>query len=82
MTTMMQAKHFRHLRTMWRNPDIAWHWWALYTGRAQPVGHRNYWHDRWRWQLHVTPLHLHRHVRCWELGLCFGARTVYAMRHR
>ncbi|MER5694939.1 hypothetical protein ACWDBO_31515 [Streptomyces mirabilis] len=71
----------RHLRTVWRG-EKPWHWNAIYTGHAQPRGYRTYRKSRWLWQFHVTPVHIARDNSRWEIGLCFGRRTVYLLRHR
>lgn len=81
MSLTTTADTTRHLRTVWRG-EKAWQWKALYAGHVQPIGYRNYRHDRWRWQLHLTPLHISRDGAKWTLGLCFGKRTVYLYSHR
>lgn len=75
------ADSTRHIRTLRRGAK-PWHWTALYIGHVQPRGHRTYWRNRHIWQLHLTPIHLHRHGSRWEIGLCWGRRTVYVLRHR
>lgn len=49
---------------------------------AQPRGHRTFWHGKHFWQLHLTPIHLHRYGNQWEAGLCLGKRTIYLKRHK
>lgn len=71
----------RHLGTVWRGSK-PWDWKALYVGHAQPRGYRTRWTDRHRWQLHLTPIHIERDWDKWEIGLCFGKRTVFLKTHR
>jgi hypothetical protein len=75
------ADSTRHLRTIWRG-EKPWDWAALLVGHVQPRGYRTYWRHRRFWQLHLTPVHLHRDGARWEAGLCFGKRTIYIKRHR
>lgn len=71
----------RHLRTVYRG-EKPWDWAALYRGHVQPRGYRTYWRGRHFWQLHLTPVHLHRDGGKWEAGICWGRRTLYVKRHR
>jgi hypothetical protein len=71
----------RHLRTLYQG-EPCWNWTSLYVGHVQPRGYRNYWHDRRRWQFHLTPVHFERHHECWEFGVCWGRRTLFVKRHR
>lgn len=71
----------RHISTVWKG-EKPWHWKALYRGHSQPRGYRSYWHNRHRWQLHLTPIHLSRDGEKWTAGLCFGKRTIYLASHR
>lgn len=74
------ADSTRYLRTLWRG-DKPWHWLALYVGHVQPLGYRNRWHSRWRWQFHLTPIHVSRDGSKWTAGLCFGRRTIFVFKH-
>ncbi|MGC5019031.1 hypothetical protein [Micromonospora sp. DT47] len=75
------AASTRHLHTIYRG-EKPWDWAALYVGHVQPRGFRTYWRNRYRWQLHLTPIHFHRDGEKWEVGVCLGRRTVYVKRHR
>jgi hypothetical protein len=81
MASDLTAATAKRRASVWRG-EKPWHWAAIYTGHVQPRGYRNYWHDRRRWQLHVTPLHVSRDGAKWSVGLCFGARTVLLHVHR
>lgn len=65
---------------MFQNKERPWEWWALAYGYAQPV--RRVWVDKYRWRFHFTPIHLERWGAHWEIGLCWGDRTLYLKRHR
>jgi hypothetical protein len=75
------ADSTRYLGTIWRG-EKPWHWKALYAGHVQPLGYRTRWADRYRWQLHLTPVHIERDGAKWEIGLCCGKRTVFLKTHR
>ncbi|MER7794886.1 hypothetical protein [Streptomyces sp. NPDC097640] len=75
------ADSTRYLKTIWRG-EKAWEWKALYAGHVQPRGYRTFWRGRFFWQLHFTPIHIHRDGDKWEIGVCFGKRTFYFKTHR
>lgn len=75
------ADSTRYLKTVWRG-EKCWEWKALYVGHAQPFGYRTYWRSKFFWQLHLTPVHVHRDGQKWEIGVCFGKRTFYLKIHR
>ncbi|MEX3099536.1 MULTISPECIES: hypothetical protein [unclassified Streptomyces] len=74
------ADSTRYLKTVWRG-EKPWERKALYVGHVQPRGYRTYWRSRWLWQLHLTPVHLHRDCGRWEIGVCFGKRTFFLKSH-
>ncbi|MFD6025689.1 hypothetical protein [Streptomyces griseoluteus] len=74
------ADSTRHLGTVWRGKK-PWHWKALYLGDVQPRGYRTYWRSRWLWQFHLTPIHAARDNDKWEVGICFGRRTLFLLSH-
>lgn len=76
----MQARGHKVLRNIWRSKKIAWHWWVLAFGYAQPK--RFCWLDRHRFRWHLTPFHLEVWDSTWEIGICWGKKTVYLMRHK
>lgn len=79
------AAGHRHLATLRKSKAVAWQWTSLNLGSAQPNQH-----GRWcyrvpsirLWQFHVTPIHVSRDGSKWYFGLCWGARTIYVLRHR
>ena len=75
------ADSTRHLGTIWRG-EKPWHWKALKAGHVQPRGYRTHFSSRWHWQFHLTPIHIARDNISWEIGLCFGKRTVFLLTHR
>ncbi len=81
MTNGATADTTRHIKTVWRG-DKPWHWKAIYTGHAQPLGYRNYWRSRHNWRLHLTPVCAARYGAKWTLGLCFGKRMIWLESHR
>jgi hypothetical protein len=74
------AKSTRHLATIWRG-EKPWHWTTLMYGHVQPLGYRNHFR-RFFWQLHFTPVHMERDGNKWEIGVCFGKRTLFVKVHR
>jgi hypothetical protein len=80
----MRAEGARHLAMLWQHEERRWEWWALKYGHAQPqrfVLGPGRWRRRY-FRFHLTPLHLERWAGTLEIGLCFGWRTIYLMRHR
>lgn len=81
-TTAVSTKH---LRTLWRG-EKPWHWVGLYIGHVQPIGYRNHVKNRGFpmrfWQIHITPVHIERDGAKWEIGFCFGKRTIFVKVHR
>jgi hypothetical protein len=75
------AASTRHLLTLWHGQK-PWHWAALKYGHAQPLGFRNHLRARRFWQIHLTPVHIERDYSKWNVGICWGKRTVYLMVHR
>lgn len=79
----MMAIGARHLATIWQSKERPWEWWSLKYGWAQPK--RFYLgNGPWRYRpirFHLTPVHFERWGAL-EIGLCFGRRTLYLMRHR
>lgn len=77
----MAAEGHRHLATV-RRGEKAWEWTALAYGHVQPIGYRNHHRGRRFWQIHITPIHIERDGAKWEIGICFGKRTLYLRVHR
>ena len=91
----MRARDAKHIRTLWQDKDVPWHWAALKSGHNARRGRFQFDRGRmadgrpypirywrvWRFYLHLTPIHVEHWSNSLEVGLCVGRRTVYVMRH-